>query len=202
VSTARIRTAAGLALGTIVLSLAAACADAPTAPASAELQPGAAPAYARSGAPGVRVGALTRTVPLAQDITVEGMVTPGGGTITIAKAGLKVSFPKGAVRRPTRFYATALAGSIVAYDFGPSTVFDKPVEVTQTLHGTALHKVRDPLALVGAYFTDGSKLNDAAGKAFVTEFARTTVDTRGSAVRMEVPHFSGWMVSTGRYEFD
>ncbi len=182
-------------LGLAALTGLAACADAPSSPVR---QPAAAPHYSAASSEAVLVDALTRDVPLAQSITVEGKVTPGGGVIEIPQAGLRVIFPAGLVRKPTTFWATARAGSIVAYDFGPSSVFAKPVTVVQMLKGTSLWKVRDAGQLEGAYFPSETSLNDESEKAFVTEFTPTNVDLQNAKLSFDVSHFSGYMVSTGR----
>jgi hypothetical protein len=201
ISTFRCPTARRLGAAlTGVLTLAA-CADAPSATApggGGGPRAAPAPAYARTGAPAVHVGALTRDVPLAAPITVQGRITPGGGVIEIPRAGLRLVFPAGLVTRPTTFWATARAGSLVAYEFGPSAVFEQPVMMTQVLRGTSLWKVRDAAELAGAYFLGGESLNETAESAFVTEFAPTTLDVKGNKLTVAVPHFSGWMVSTGR----
>ena len=111
---------------------------------------------------------------------------------------MKLEVPSGAVQVPTVFRATALAGSAVAYDFGPSGSFPVALTVKQDLKGTNFDKqpVDD---LIAAYVPDIRTVNRAAGTAKGSE-PRETTPERGSPSKLKftVNHFSGYMVSTGR----
>ncbi|MGZ8414789.1 MAG: hypothetical protein ACXW05_18835 [Gemmatirosa sp.] len=191
-------------LGTAALTLlAAACADAPSAPAAStaatSLAPSALPAYGKHDGPRVVVDALTRNKPLEETLSDVAVIGPKGGTLEIKETGLKVTFPKGLVDAPTRFWVKALPGNIIAYDFGPSSDFgDQEVIIEQKLKGTSFESVKNVDAVKGAYFRDAAALNDGEGFAEVTELRPASVTFDKDRVRFGVTHFSGYMVSTGR----
>lgn len=145
------------------------------------------------------VPALTRDVPLAHDITVSVMIGRTGGTLEIPEAGLKLDVPANAVRKPTLFTATAKAGSMVAYDFGPAgSKFSSGLKVVQDLKGTSWWKLADPSVMEGAYYADDSQLDTSTGKATVNEFVTTNVQMSVAKTSFVVKHFSGYIIATGR----
>ena len=182
------------ALALSVAGLTVACAEGPGAPTA----PVAAAPRHEVLTPDATVDVLTRDVALDSAITVTGKVTNGGGSLSIPEAGMTITFPAGLVKKPTQFWATARAGKVVAYDFGPAGVFTQPLVVTQKLHGTSLWKVKDPSAIQGAYYKDDGAINDAAERAFVSELRPTEVDLQGNKLTFTVDHFSGYLMSTGR----
>ena len=144
--------------------------------------------------------ALTREAALAEDITVTASIGERGGSLRISEAGLTVDVPKGAVTgEPITLSVTALAGQMVAYEFGPhGTVFNVPLRVEQKLNGTNWHKQPDPMVAEAGYFADRSQLDHTLNTAVVDEFLPANVDVGKSKLRFDISHFSGYMVSSGR----
>ena len=188
-----------LALG-LSAALAACTSESPTAPAAPQAQPSLV-----SAPPSTTVlKALTREVPLSADLTVQSVIGAEGGTFAIPEAGLKVIVPAGAVSEPTVFTATALAGTMVAYEFGPhGSRFATALKVQQELRGTSWYKATNQLLTpeVG-YFAERSDLNEGLGVGVVSEVLPTDiyVELTGSKLRFDVWHFSGYMVSSGRQQ--
>jgi hypothetical protein len=191
------RRAAALALGAALASLAA-CADGPTAPSAA---PSAAPRrdLAAAGADAIA------TTPVRGLLWAKGqkpetaskVIGPAGGSLSAG--GMKLVVPKGAVAANVTFSVTRLGGRIVAYEFQPhGLVFRAPVQLEFSTKGVDWTSLSGATEVEGAHFLDASALDHATGTAAVTEFAPTVVAVDKSKVTMSVPHFSGWMVSTGR----
>ncbi len=91
-----------------------------------------------------------------QAISVSKIIDAAGGTISMPKTGLTVSFPQGALTGPLKITITA-DKDYVAYRFDPAgTTFLKDVTVTQQLNNTAIFG--DPLRsqLYAAYIADDS----------------------------------------------
>ena len=144
----------------------------------------------------VPVRGVTRTSPLAQNISVSAVIGSDGGTISIPDAGLTLVVPVGAVTSSTKFTATALAGRLVAYEFEPhGTKFAVPLQFTQDLRKVALVGLVTAPVLDGAYFTDASRLNQALGFAATSEILPATVDLLRLQVGFPINHFSGYLVS-------
>jgi len=142
------------------------------------------------------VRGVTRVVPLQQSISVSAVIGQAGGTISIPDAGLTLVVPPGAVTSSTTFTATALAGRLAAYEFEPhGTKFAVPLRFTQDLRKLSLLGVVTAPVLDGAYFTDASRLNQAAGLAAVSEIVPATVDLLRLRVGFPINHFSGYLVS-------
>jgi ZU5 domain-containing protein len=142
------------------------------------------------------VRGVTRVVPLQQNISVSAVIDQAGGTISIPDAGLTLVVPPGAVTSSTNFTATALAGRLAAYEFEPhGTKFAVPLRFTQDLKKLSLLGVVTAPVLDGAYFTDASRLNQAAGLAAVSEIVPATVDLLRLQVGFPINHFSGYLVS-------
>lgn len=206
--TFRSRTAAVLTLGAAALVALAACADAPSGP-GARRAPGGQPAQGKATTDGAgtldgatalyTAQALTRSAAVgAQKATA--VIGPEGGTLTLPSSGLTVVVPRNAVRRATTFTVTAPSGTGVWYEFQPQgTKFDVPLQVTQDLRGTnynALTTLERDAARAG-YFKDGTQ-NTSTNTAPVYEELPVAVDVTLTRLTFQVPHFSGWMVSTGR----
>ena len=103
---------------------------------------------------------LSRTVPLASDITVTQSIGSAGGTLSIPAAGVSVVVPAGAVSALTQFTMSARAGSVIAYDFAPHGItFAKPLVFTQSLQGTSATLLNVTLLKLG-YYADPSQLKD------------------------------------------
>lgn len=144
----------------------------------------------------VPVRGVTRAHPLARDISVSAVIGKTGGTISIPEAGLTLVVPAGAVSQNTNFTATAIAGTLVAYEFEPhGTTFAVPLQFTQDLRKTSLLGVLTAPLMDGAYFTDRSKLNSAAGVAFVSELRPVVTNLLKGQASFPIDHFSGYLIS-------
>ncbi|MBV9773245.1 MAG: hypothetical protein JO040_04810 [Gemmatimonadetes bacterium] len=194
-------------IGSLLLGLtlvAAACSESPESPrltAPAQTQPRKALDPVATLA---TVGVLTRSVPLASDISVTVPVTKQGGTIQIQEAGITVIFPQNALQPPAKQHqvdvtVTALKGGQVAYTFEPhGLVFRVPVTIKQSLKGTNAFKLANQLSLEGAYFPSLADLSTITSTATVSEFQPTSVDVSNAKITFTVDHFSGYLVATGR----
>jgi hypothetical protein len=200
-------------LGAVALTvLAAACADAPSAPRAAAID---APTAARSssllgGVVGGVIGGVVSTVtgvltPVtglqwakpATAATVSGVIGAEGGSIAVPN-GARLIVPRGAVAGPVTFSITRLPGRIVAYDFQPHGLrFAVPAQIEQPIGNVDLRGVATS-SIEGAYFESAAALDQSAGTAQVSEFRPTEVLIGRGVVRFTVDHFSGYMVSTGR----
>lgn len=198
---ARTRAIALPMLGVAALAVVGvACADAPSAPPMP-----AAPSFAlmplvSTVVEPTTVTALTRDVPLATSQTRSFSVSRSGGEFIWKEMGLRVTVPADAFKgKPLTITVTALAGDVVAYDFGPDGQrFDRPLEVRQDLRGTNFWRLGKDAQVVGAYFKSHLQVSDATNTAVIDAFEPTEVDLTNSHVRFQVTHFSGYMVSTGR----
>ena len=146
----------------------------------------------------VAAGVLRRT---SAAVEVDSAVIGSkGGVLELRGSGLKIVVPKGAVSQPTRFSVRTVPGSLVAYEFQPHGVqFAEPLEFEQDLSKTEWGKLdARTVALEGAYFADVAQVNAAEGTAMVSEFLPIDLDVKKHKVRMNIWHFSGYMMSTGR----
>ncbi|MGZ8412746.1 MAG: hypothetical protein ACXWZS_03395 [Gemmatirosa sp.] len=133
---------------------------------------------------------LRRAHPLRTDLTVTRVIGPRGGRLDHEAAGFTLEVPAGAVATPTTFRVTALAGEMVAYDFGPDgSVFPKALRATQDLRNTSAPRLpRNVSFTLGQIGADGKLL------AAPTQEVTGTVDRTGRSVSFGIPHFSGWIV--------
>jgi hypothetical protein len=179
----RIRSAAAVSAA---LALAACRGDGPLTPSDLP-----------SGVAGT-ADVLARRRPLSRDVVASATIGRAGGTLALEEAGLTLTVPPGAVRLPTTFTITALAGDLVAYEFGPhGWIFHKPLRVTQRLQGIDHGALQGPLALSAAYFPDRERLDFWRRKAGVDEVLPVDVDAGRGRVSFSVRHFSGYLVSSG-----
>ena len=178
----------------LAVFLLAGCARDATAPDSPT---GATPPEPPSALFGLLpVRGVTRSTPLATDISVSAVIGKQGGTITIPEAGLTLVVPPNAVSSNVKFTATALAGRAVAYDFQPhGTKFAVPLTFQQDLRKTSLLPTLTAPLLDGAYFADKNQINRQTGLGFVNEIVPATVDLLGFRVGFPIDHFSGSLVS-------
>ena len=138
-----------------------------------------------------KITPLTRNTPLAKNITVTKNIGVLGGTITVPGAGLTLVVPPLAVGRTMTFSVTALAGSNVAYEFGPhGTKFLLPLVMTQSLVGTNAPLVNVNLSL--GYFPDSSNPTS------VSELLGVQVDLLKLVGVSTISHFSGYIYVSGR----
>jgi len=136
-----------------------------------------------------------------QAISVSKTIDAAGGTISIPKTGLTVSFPQGALTGPLKITITA-DKDYVAYRFDTAgTTFLKDVTVTQQLNNTAIFG--DPLRsqLYAAYIADDNIR--LSGSVPVVEIEPST--TIFSVLNPLLPqaevwiirHFSRYMLASG-----
>lgn len=159
------------------------------------------PVASRSGAgdPALRAEAMVRETTLARQLFVRAIIGAEGGTLSLPEAGLTLVVPPGAVRSPTTFTATALAGGAVAYDFGPhGSIFPVALQVVQELEGTSWWRASDLSTIEAAHFTSLDCSVAGRCEALVSEFLPVTLDIERTRLRFEVKHFSGYLVSMGR----
>lgn len=162
--------------------------------------PSQSPRYSTSSSL-TEVLVLGRPSPLESAVTVTRAIGKNGGSIEIPEAGLKVVFPLGAVVPPkgsktVDITVTAVAGSDVAYAFGPSgLVFEAPVKIEQDLKVTNALKDSSLLSSVEGAFYQQLK---GDGTASVSEFRPTSVDVSDSKIKFYVEHFSGYLLAVGR----
>lgn len=143
------------------------------------------------------VAPITRTTPLANDVSWSFTVGSGGATSFNSAVGLTISVPSGAVSAPTTITVTALKGSAVAYSFAPHGLqFGKKVVLTQKLQGTSVGSQLLP-ALSGAYFVNESDIL-GNGLAVVTELLSGLVNPLAKTFSFGIEHFSGYLVASGR----
>jgi hypothetical protein len=197
------RAAATLGTAALLGGLAA-CADSPTASPAASLTPKAGASHELiAGAP-VAVQGLLRTAPLAQTVVVTKTLSSGGGGITVPGTDFQLQVPNGAFAgKSMTFTIRAYAGSVVAYDFQPHGVtFLKPLKAVQQLGHTNWKSFDLPAGYypswAGAYFADSSQVDLTSGQALVNEFMPGGVSVGGATMTWSIPHFSGYLVSTGR----
>jgi len=134
---------------------------------------------------------LKRATPLAQNISVTKNIGVLGGTIVVPGAGFTLVVPPLAVSKTMTFTVTALAGSNVAYEFGPhGTKFLLPLVATQNLVGTNASTLSVGLSL--GYFPDSSNPTS------VSELLGVQVDLLKLVGVSSISHFSGYIYATGR----
>lgn len=194
-------------MGAAALLGLAACVDA-TAPAPA--QPPAANASLLGGILDPILGALPivgkllvpdtvivlqRARSLPYNITQAKFVGSGGGQITIPDAGVTLTVPAGAVDYPTLITVTALAGRRVAYEFGPSGSFKKPLTVTQDLSVTTVDpRILRYLKFSGGYYKSRGDLLSGL-LAIIYELLPATTNASNGTVQFNVTHFSGYLIA-------
>jgi hypothetical protein len=193
----RSRTTVALTIGAAAVATLAACTDGPSAPRQA---PSAAPRLGIAAAPvdsvTTAVQGLLWSKPVKED-TASKVIGPKGGSLSVGN--LKLVVPKGAVTTNTTFSVTRIGGRIVAYEFQPhGTTFQVPVQLEFETKDIDWSSLSGATHVAGAHFLDASTLDQATGTAVVDEFVPTIVAVDKSKVTMTVPHFSGYMVSTGR----
>jgi hypothetical protein len=194
---------AGLGVAALTI-LATACGDATTSPTAS-----AAPSTPRLSTVATTTTltpaqGLLRTTPLAANVVVVKTLSSGGGGISIPGTDFQLQVPNGAFAgKSMTFTITAYAGNVVAYDFQPhGVVFLKPLKAVQQLGHTNWKSFNLPAgyypAWSGAYFADSTQLNLSTGAALINEFMPGGVNVGGATMTWDIPHFSGYMIATGR----
>ena len=141
------------------------------------------------------VTGVRRAHALESDVTVEQVIGPAGGRLEVREAGFTLDVPAGAVAEPTAFRVTALAGELLAYEFGPSgSTFVVPLRATQDLHATNVHRLPRHAALRLGYFASPAEVDAATGTATVEQETVGTVHPSGRSAAFPIPHFSGWII--------
>lgn len=148
---------------------------------------------------------VLRDRPLSAPVIVSRVITSNGGTIDIPSADFQLQIPKGAIKDSMTIEVTALAGSVVAYDFEPrGATFAAPLKFVQRLAHTNLRataRANDSEPEVGgAIFADPSMFDDVTGIGVGTEHVPAEVhgSVNGNLLSFMIWNFSGYMASTGR----
>lgn len=124
-------------------------------------------------------------------------VSPAGGVVECAEAGLLLLFPPGALRETTEISVHIPRGDLVGYEFAPHGLrFETDVALIQDLDGTEADEDSSLLDdLVGAYVEE---IDDV-----VTPLELLAAKLLGGwwrkdpeAVRLEIEHFSGYVCAT------
>jgi hypothetical protein len=132
--------------------------------------------------------------------TVSATIDVRGGSLQIPGSDFTITFPYGALSRPTAIKITSDGNGYVSYDMQPHGLrFAKPVIVTQRLRNTSVYGT--PLALNSfcAYFS--TDLLDLGGILKALEIETTTI-LSGSSGNAEIEawqinHFSRYMLASG-----
>jgi hypothetical protein len=181
-------------MGAATIAVAAACAS-ETATAPAELD-----VAVRAGVlpPGQakKVAGLERNAVVSTPLTVSRLLTAkSGGSLALPDLDVTLTVPAGAIPRDTMTITmTVLPGKIVAYDFSPhGTVFLKPLTLSVNVKATKHELKKQPL--FGGYFKSNSQVDAAKGQVGIDEVLSATL--RGNTLRLNLWHFSGYVVATG-----
>ena len=148
---------------------------------------------------------LQRTTPLSANLSASAVIGRAGGEISLPLAGVKISFPPGALTQSTTITMTALKGPYVAYEFQPhGIVFQEPVKITQDLAGTGASGVVALLnGMHGAYFDqslDLSTVDPSTQQGQVQETQLGYFENNRGKIKFYIGHFSGYLLSCGRGE--
>lgn len=142
------------------------------------------------------VNVLTRMKAIP-DMVASATIGKEGGSIILKGAGFTLTVPPLAVSVPTNFKVHALAGTAVAYEFEPhGTVFTVFPVFKQDLSKTNMKGLTNGV-VEGAYFANASQIDPTTGTASVDQFFTTGLAVDGSLI-FGLPHFSGYLVSSGR----
>jgi hypothetical protein len=173
----------------------AGCADGSSAPTG----PAAAPQLAVAGESEIAQG-LRYLQPQNGFLLASQSIGSKGGKIRFADGSVTLTVPKGAVTKTTLFTVRVIPGSVVAVEFGPhGTTFNVPLELEVDLKKANLTELTANSKLELAYFPTPALLDQVAGTVVASEFVPVTFDVKGKKARAQLRHFSGYMVSSGRY---
>ncbi|HEY6219949.1 MAG TPA: hypothetical protein VIV65_07815 [Gemmatimonadaceae bacterium] len=157
--------------------------------------------FSKTSPPGSGSVAVLKRDKAIHEKSSSAVIGPNGGSLEIPSAGLRVYFGEGAVAKPTRITATALAGDVVAYEFEPHGLkFTATVTVRQDLHHTtAESNPKFAASLQGSYFegTLADVLDVAGTHARIKESREGKLKKGDRYLRFTIEHFSGYMVSVG-----
>lgn len=160
----------------------------------------------------VRSSILRRVEPLAADEVSCRTVDPvrtRTASITLRRAGLRVSFPSGSVSTATEICLTAHAGSLLTYSFEPHGLqFAVPVQVHQDLRGTTAYRNSELARTIFAGYLPGGVMADvdvqgvgAFSETFTTSVyddASRETQTSPASATFNTVHFSGYALASGR----
>lgn len=151
---------------------------------------------------------LLRTAPLSKPVVVVKTIPSGGGGIDVPGTDFQLQVPNGAFAgKSMTITIIAYPGNVVAYDFQPhGFVFLKPLKAVQQLGHTNWKSLNLPAGFypnwAGAYFATPSQIDLSTGRALINEFMPGGVNVGGATMTWSIPHFSGYMVSTGQESRD
>lgn len=142
----------------------------------------------------LQVNVLQRDQALSQPITRTVHLYHSSGTIQFPETGLTVYIPAAAIGdTAATISVTAIPGNMVAYDFEPhGAKFAVPLVATQTLSNTSW----SGSSVTAGYFADDSQLDPSTGTALLNQLLPTSIGW--NRVTFGIPHFSGYLISTGR----
>lgn len=179
------------ALAIAAAALLAGCAD-PTRPVTS----GAA-LTTRAASVDARYYAIARPSALAAPAAATALITPAGGVLELASAGLRVSFPAGAVSADVRVTVRTASTSRVAYDFEPhGLVFSAPVQVHQVV-GAAAIAAAPATPLLATYVSAGLP-GTTDGGHLADEVLPVSLDAAAGTASFAIRHFSGYQLASGR----
>ncbi|HEV7595040.1 MAG TPA: hypothetical protein VGO33_08585 [Gemmatimonadaceae bacterium] len=136
--------------------------------------------------------------------TVSGTISQWGGTLTIPESDFTITFPAGAVSKPTPISITSDA-NYAAYAMYPHMTFARPVVVTQRLRKTVVYGKPLTTKLFGAYVDQPSLdlLGNLLGSVFnaLEIELSATLYVPGSSTLPEITtwtvnHFSRYMLAS------
>jgi hypothetical protein len=173
------RALAGVVTG--ILILASGCADA--GPTGVELRSTAEISSSRHPLVGTRAEPLAYATP-GRPATYSSIIGPAGGTLDFEIGS--ITFPAGALSRPTRITA-AIDGVSVGATFGP--------------HGTVFPVGREPelrFRFAGLEIESVSLQIQYLSGVLIDEVLPTTIDLVGRTASAKIFHFSPYILGAGR----
>ncbi len=161
----------------------------------------------------VKLSIAKRSVPLARDETVCALVTAAGRQVTLARAGLTVTFNKGSVATDSYVCLVAKHGDELAYSFYPHGLrFKVPITVEQQVRGTAGEfDAIVATSMVFAYTDNDADLDETTGTGHFSQLFSTRLEQSagsspgvagrgagGLSATFTTDHFSVYAVTTGK----
>jgi len=144
---------------------------------------------------------LERLHPLPNDITKSITLYQTGGSLDIPEAGFHLNIPRNTIGNDRiTITVTAVAGNQVAYEFYPKGMQFKldGIRMTQNLDSTSWVNNEGNTKIEGGYFKTRDDLDSSDGTALIYEFIPVSVIATGGRLHMNIKHFSGYVVATGR----
>ncbi len=180
-----------------------ACTDLPTAEHPQVLSGGSAATFFEKP-PAAGFEALEWANPIETEVRIERIIDSKGGEIRLGTTGVTIRFPQGAVTETVTIQARALAGSVVAFEFGAhGLTFDAPVQIridAKKLVGSWLDVDSSELyggdedhdyllRLIGVYFV-------ASPLRGVVPLETLPIYLEDGDIVLEIRHFSGYAVAS------